>query len=44
MNTKSGQIMTNSASGVFQEMDKDVKKKKILGNGVLEDLQLFSDL
>ena len=28
MNTKSGQIMTNSANGVFQEMDKDVKKKK----------------
>ena len=23
--------MTNSASGVFQEMDKDVKKKKFLG-------------
>ena len=25
--------MTNSASGVFQEMDKDVKKKKFLGMG-----------
>lgn len=34
MNTKSGQIMTNPASGVFQEMDKDVKKKKkFLGMG-----------
>ena len=33
MNTKSGQIMTNPASVVFQEMEKDVKKKKFLGMG-----------